>query len=151
MRHYSHMRITDTIYRNVRAAVVLLERESAAAFAPFDLTLAQFGALDVTSQNAGLRMGELADRLLIDDSTTTRIVTSLVDRGLVERTRDPIDGRAFVLTVTAAGDKLRTEAAQAHSAMLADRLSVLAKEDQSSLESALRTLINSLYPERTSA
>ncbi len=142
------MRITDGIYQQVRATVVLLERESAAAFAPFDLTTAQFGALDVTARNEGLRMGELADRLLLDDSTTTRVVTSLVERGLIERSRDPIDGRAFVLTVTGAGEELRRSAARTHSDMMQRRLAVLGKSDQRALQSSLLKLIESLYPER---
>jgi DNA-binding MarR family transcriptional regulator len=46
---------------------------------------------------------ELAARCGLDTSTISRAVTTLVTRGLVQRTADPADGRASILTLTAAG------------------------------------------------
>ncbi|WP_203935640.1 MarR family winged helix-turn-helix transcriptional regulator [Planosporangium mesophilum] len=46
---------------------------------------------------------ELATRCGLDASTISRVVTALVSRGLVERTADPADGRASILTLTAEG------------------------------------------------
>jgi len=55
-----------------------------------------------------LRMGELADRLLLSRSGITRLVDRLERQGLVERHRCEDDGRGFYATLTEAGrDKLR--------------------------------------------
>jgi DNA-binding MarR family transcriptional regulator len=45
----------------------------------------------------------LAARAALDPSTVSRAVTTLVDRGLVERQADPADGRATVLVLTDVG------------------------------------------------
>ena len=49
------------------------------------------------------RQGPLADALGLDASTVSRHVRSLVADGWVEVARDPDDGRATVLTITARG------------------------------------------------
>jgi DNA-binding MarR family transcriptional regulator len=43
----------------------------------------------------GLRMGELARRARLSKQTMTTLVRLLEGAGLVERERDPVDGRAF--------------------------------------------------------
>ncbi|WP_324278489.1 MarR family winged helix-turn-helix transcriptional regulator [Blastococcus brunescens] len=45
----------------------------------------------------------MVTRLGLDKSTVSRQVSSLVDLGLVDRTADPVDGRAQVLTPSADG------------------------------------------------
>jgi DNA-binding MarR family transcriptional regulator len=46
---------------------------------------------------------ELATRCGLDASTISRAAAALVERGLVQRSPDPADGRARILTLTAAG------------------------------------------------
>ncbi len=50
-----------------------------------------------------LRMSELADRVLLSKSGTTRLVDGLVARGLVERRRCPSDGRGYLAVLTEDG------------------------------------------------
>lgn len=50
-----------------------------------------------------MRSGALAEAVHSDASTVSRQVAALVERGLIERAADPVDGRATVLTVTEAG------------------------------------------------
>jgi DNA-binding MarR family transcriptional regulator len=51
----------------------------------------------------GCHPKELAARCGLDASTISRAVATLVARGLVERSADPADGRACILTLTEAG------------------------------------------------
>src|SRR4051794_13555079 len=51
-----------------------------------------------------LRQGALADLVHADPSTVSRHVTLLVERGLVRRVADELDGRASRLVVTPAGE-----------------------------------------------
>ena len=50
-----------------------------------------------------LNVSVLADRLNLDGSTVTRQVTALENDGLVERRRDPTDGRGTVIEPTGKG------------------------------------------------
>ena len=62
---------------------------------------------------------ELADLLGVDKSTVSRQLAALVERGLVERTTDPVDRRAQVVSLSEHG-RARLDAARAeHSADLA--------------------------------
>ena len=53
--------------------------------------------------NEKLRMGELADRLLLSRSGITRLVDRVERQGLVERRRCDDDGRGFYAVLTSAG------------------------------------------------
>ena len=55
------------------------------------------------------RAGALAEAVFSDPSTVSRQVATLVKDGLVERRADPEDGRASVLAVTEAGQRLLAE------------------------------------------
>ncbi|CAN5146451.1 MarR family transcriptional regulator [soil metagenome] len=50
-----------------------------------------------------LRMSDLADRVLLSRSGTTRLVDGLVARDLVERRRCPGDGRGYLAALTEQG------------------------------------------------
>jgi DNA-binding MarR family transcriptional regulator len=52
-----------------------------------------------------INVSALADRLNLDGSTVTRQVTTLENDGLVERRRDPKDGRGIVIAPTELGFK----------------------------------------------
>ncbi|MEA2247213.1 MAG: MarR family transcriptional regulator, transcriptional regulator for hemolysin [Solirubrobacteraceae bacterium] len=71
------------------------------------LLLEQLKLLGQTSQ------AELAEALAIDPSNLATIAADLADSGLVERTRDDIDRRRYVLRLSRAGEQLlrRTESA----------------------------------------
>lgn len=61
-----------------------------------------------------LRMSELADRVLLSRSGTTRLVDGLVARGLVERRRCPSDARSYLAVLTDEGLGRLKEAAPVH-------------------------------------
>lgn len=56
--------------------------------------------------DAPARVSQLADRIGLDVSTTSRKVAELEAAGLVERTHDPADRRAAVISPTPAADEL---------------------------------------------
>lgn len=71
-----------------------------------DLTLIQFLILDAVSKREKLRMSELHQILAVDKSTTTRLVTPLIKRNLVERTKSANDLRAVSLSLTEEGKEI---------------------------------------------
>jgi MarR family transcriptional regulator for hemolysin len=64
------------------------------------VTRAQWKVLFKLTRKPGLRQVELADLLDLEPITLCRIVDRLEEAGLVERSRDPEDRRAWRLNVT---------------------------------------------------
>ncbi|HVV30151.1 MAG TPA: MarR family transcriptional regulator [Mycobacteriales bacterium] len=80
-------------------------------------------------QCAGPQRGsELAHELGLDLSTVSRQVAGLVRQGLVRKTSDPDDGRAWLLELTAAGRRLVQQGMAARETFL-DELLVHWTED----------------------
>jgi len=72
-----------------------------------DLTFSQFFILDLVAEKGQLRLSELHKILSVDKSTTTRLVSPLVKRGLVRRQKSNRDSRAINLALTKEGELLR--------------------------------------------
>src|SRR5258707_1355673 len=68
-----------------------------------DLGPAQVAALATVERDGPLSPSELAELERIKRPTATRIIGHLEDAGLVERVRDPEDGRGSILSATPAG------------------------------------------------
>jgi DNA-binding MarR family transcriptional regulator len=68
-----------------------------------ELDGAAYGLLALLQDAGPLRASDLVTRLGLDKSTVSRQIASLVDLGLVDRTADPADGRAQVLTPSREG------------------------------------------------
>jgi MarR family transcriptional regulator, 2-MHQ and catechol-resistance regulon repressor len=68
-----------------------------------DVSITQCNALEVLVERGPLRSQALAAALMLDKSTTTRVVDALVRKGYVERRADPADARALALSVTQEG------------------------------------------------
>ena len=75
----------------------------------YDVSVTQCYALETLAEHGPLRQGGLAERLFLDKSTTSRVVSALLKKGYVEQTADPADGRAVRLQVTRKGRALYTK------------------------------------------
>lgn len=67
-----------------------------------------------------LRVSEVAETMSYDRSTVSRHLAELTASGLVERTRDPVDGRAVMVRLSPAGARSVAEVRQAWFDTLAD-------------------------------
>ncbi|WP_345771954.1 MarR family winged helix-turn-helix transcriptional regulator [Geodermatophilus sabuli] len=110
------------------------------ALAPWDLSPHQARALRVVGAREGTRLSDLAEALHIAPRSATEVADALQARGLVERSADPTDRRAVVLTTTAAGRRVLQEAAAARSADSRDLFTRLDPTDRATLARLLRTL-----------
>jgi DNA-binding MarR family transcriptional regulator len=70
------------------------------------LTPSKLRALDLLAEHDGLRVGELADRLGVDDTTATRLVDRLERLGLAERAAVEGDRRATAVELSPDGEEL---------------------------------------------
>lgn len=101
------------------------------------VTRAQWKVLFKLTRTPGLRQVELADSLELEPITLCRIVDRLEEAGLVERTRDPDDRRAWRLHVTARAQPL-VEKLQGIGAELVDQ--AFAGIDPTDIEIARKVL-----------
>jgi len=68
-----------------------------------DVSVTQCYALELLVERGPMRSQALAEGLMLDKSTTTRVVDALVRKGYVERLPDSDDARALSLRVTRSG------------------------------------------------
>jgi DNA-binding MarR family transcriptional regulator len=71
-----------------------------------DVSVTQCYALETLIEHGPLRLSALAERLFLDKSTTSRVITTLVRKGYVEQRPDATDGRAMLVSVTREGRRL---------------------------------------------
>jgi DNA-binding MarR family transcriptional regulator len=128
------LRLVSTTTRIERRLATSLKRQFGSTLPRFDLLAQLARAPD------GLRMTELADRLLVTGGNVTWLVTSLVRDGLVTRSRATHDGRAVVVRLTPQGQTHFAEMARAHEAWVAALFAALSASDRKALTTQLSTL-----------
>ena len=94
---------------------------------PLGLTYTQYLTMMILWERRESTVKELGRRLFLDSGTLTPLLKKLEGRGLVERRRDPLDERSLLVSVTAAGEALREEAARVPR-LMAQSLSLTAEE-----------------------
>jgi DNA-binding MarR family transcriptional regulator len=94
------------------------------------LTPSKLRGLELLAQHDGLRIGELADRVGVDDTTATRLVDRLEELGLAERHSEESDRRAIVVGLTADGRELVAGVAAQRQQFFADVLATLDADER---------------------
>jgi DNA-binding MarR family transcriptional regulator len=105
-----------------------------------ELTVAQISALQSLDAAGALTPRELADIERVQPPTMTRIVARLEERGLVQRTPHPSDGRQVILAPSARGRELITAYGRARDEWLATRLAALTPEERDTVQRAAEIL-----------
>jgi DNA-binding MarR family transcriptional regulator len=70
------------------------------------VTARQFAALNMIAETADIDQVRLSQLIAMDKTTIVKVIDRLVEKGLITRTRSPVDRRANVLNVTPAGRKV---------------------------------------------
>ncbi len=97
------------------------------------LTPTKLRALDVIGEEDGVRVGELAGRLGIDETTATRLVDRLEAEGVAERRSSPSDKRVTLVGLTPPGVVLAKEAARRRQLFFCDVLAALEPDERTEL------------------
>ena len=102
--------------RKVLAAVERLGRALRAArqrtATRLALSLLGLSVLETLADGRARRVGDIAAELDVSQPTASDAITTLQQRGLIERTRDPADLRSSLVGLTQDGDRVATEAAK---------------------------------------
>jgi DNA-binding MarR family transcriptional regulator len=85
-----------------------------------DLLPREYGVLyALAGAPAGLRMSEMCDDVLLTQAGISRLVARLEKRGLVERSTDPDDARAYRIRMTAEGTEVQRRIGRRHARQVA--------------------------------
>jgi DNA-binding MarR family transcriptional regulator len=111
---------------------------------PAGLTALQYTALTVLERHPDLTSAHLARRSFVTGQSMADMVTALLDRGLIERHRDPADRRRLVIALTSQGaallDEMRPRVAELEREVLARLSADEVAELRSSLEQCRQAL-----------
>ncbi len=136
-------RLTEAAAR-LRMAIVRtarrLRQEAAAGAGGTELSPTAGAALATVERHGPLTPSELADIERVKRPTATRTLGLLADAGLVDRTRDPADGRSALVSINAAGRERLRRLRGRKNAYLARRMRHLAAEEVETLERAAAIL-----------
>lgn len=128
----AHLRIA--IVRTARR----LRQEAAAETS--GLTPTSVAALATIERHGPLTPSEIAQIERVKRPTITRTLGCLEREGLIDRTRDPADGRSALVSVNAAGRERLRRLRGRKNAYLAKRMRALSDEEVETLERAAEIL-----------
>ena len=106
----------------------------------FGVTSSQGGTLLSLPLKATLKMNELSTIVGVDNSTMTRMVDQLVDKGLVFRQVDQKDRRLVCVGLTTAGQKLHRDLDRALRDFYKDSLGEIREEERAVILQSLERL-----------
>lgn len=138
-------RVSDLMDSFRRIVQALRSSHRAAAY--FNLTGAQLFVINALhNARHPLSVTELAARTLTDPSTVSVVVTRLVNRGLVQRTRAADDSRRAELSLTRRGQALhRKTPATVAQQRLMEALGKLSRRDAAKLQQLLSGIIEMMH------
>lgn len=102
----------------------------------------------IVGQHPGISAGALARTLHVHPSTLTGVLRRLVDRGLLERTADPRDGRRALFRLTRRGEALDAVRTGTVEARVRTALGAAETRDVESARRLLTRVASALEPER---
>ena len=109
-RHDTRTRVGTSAARTSHAAGSRGERPG---HSPLEIEL-----LRAIVEAGEIRASDLANRLFVTKTSISRYVNDMLDEGLLSQRRDPSDGRATLLSVSAAGQREFEEREARRSALL---------------------------------
>jgi DNA-binding MarR family transcriptional regulator len=104
----------------------------------FAITLARFDFMAQLDRHpAGIRMGDISNRLMVTSGNVTQLTDQLEKEGLVERAPDPHSRRACLVRLTSKGRKAFNAIAVEHEKWIIDIFSGLSRQERKVLLSLL--------------
>ena len=105
-----------------------------------DLSVPQFRALAFLSHHAGVSLSDVAEHIGLTLPSMSKMIDSLVARGLIKRETHPDDRRRVTLGLTARGQTQFQAAHSATQACLAEQMATLSASDRATVTQAMRIL-----------
>lgn len=105
-------------------ATTKIARDLEAGEAWGELSQAEYGVLyTLTKQPGGMRICDLGNDVLLTQTGLSRLAARLVEKGLIQRTADPDDGRSVLLVLTHAGREAQKRIGRIHAREITEEMS----------------------------
>jgi DNA-binding MarR family transcriptional regulator len=127
---------TAELASSMRVSVMRLSRRLRAERLDSSLSVTQIAALGTLERHGPLTPRELADHEKVQPPSMTRVLASLEERGLIERTPHETDGRQHLVSLTKPARDLLREDRRRREAWLAQRLAELTQDERDVLRAA---------------
>ena len=107
---YAPLRLKNQICFPLYAASNLITRKYKPLLDKLDLTYTQYIVMMVLWEEGQTNEKLLCETLCLKSNTVTPLLKKLQDKGYIEKTKNPRDGRTLVITLTAEGKALQDKA-----------------------------------------
>lgn len=121
-----------------------LKQVAWARLAPFGLTPQQFWVILVLLEEGPLSLHLLSQRVWMDDPTASRIVKTLVGRGVLQSKPDPGHGRRILISIVPEALPLAQELQTMSQEIKGSLTNGLSDQEKDALRHGLMTLIHNL-------
>lgn len=138
----------DTL-KKFRIVIRAAQRHSAWVEKQCGVSGAQLWVMQELHEHSGLRVGEIADRLAIHQTTASNLLDSLEKRGYVVKTRDREDQRVVKLALSDQGVELLLRAPAPARGLLPEALQKLDVQNLLKLSEGLQALLTCIAGEDT--
>lgn len=125
------------IFGKANKAVEQVDRKSIAIAG---LNVSDFSILEALLHKGPMPINTVGEKVLLTSGSMTTAANRLESKGLVERVRDPLDGRCFYLHLTSTGLRLIRGAYQRHSENLDKIFKCLEENERAELVRLLKKL-----------
>lgn len=105
-----------------------------------NLTVSQFGTLEVLHHLGPLNQRNIGEKLLKSGGNITMVIDNLEKQGYVVRKKDPSDRRAVLIHLTKEGEKFISQFFPKHLDRIKEEFSVLSEEEKKNLADICKKL-----------
>lgn len=122
-----------------------LMRSMEKTWAAYGLNAASFDVLATlrrTGRPYALSPGDLITSTMVTSGTMTHRIDQLIKVGLVERVRNPDDGRGFLVSLSTQGHELIDKVVTAHAEAQAELVGALTNQQRAQLDDLLRQFLS---------
>ena len=130
----------DTLAADLRVSLMKSARRLRAGNYDVEVSDAQYSVLAVLDRQGPCTARKLALIEGVQPPSISKTLSGLAERGLIQRTVDPADGRQSIVQLTSPGRELVRETRRRRNAWLAGRLSELSADERAVLASAAEIL-----------
>lgn len=110
------------------------------ALAPFGLRTRSYALVEIAVASGGLSQRDIGRILWLDKAHVVRLVDQVAAMGLVVRTKDPRDGRVWLICATPQGEAVAEDAGRALDDAFARLLRQLSDAERAEATATLRRL-----------
>jgi DNA-binding MarR family transcriptional regulator len=133
-----------TTLKKLRIVIRAAQRHSAWIEKQCGVSGTQLWIMQELQEAPGLRVGEIASRLAVHQTTVSNLVDALVKRGYLFKSRDPDDQRAVRLNLSEQGETLLAHAPKPARGLLPEALRQLDTAQLEQLDQGLQGLLDSI-------